>query len=114
MGSTLYTERNSSIVDMRWICLIFFFAALVNFCSMAPLNERDRPLTHGLRSKRAASAVTQPPDIWDLRPRPRPYPVRRSARNALSDDDFRSKRAAYDDEYVYNILPCPKCGLSYV
>merc|ERR1712142_135982 len=119
MGSTLYTERNSSIVDMRWVCLIFICAALVNFCSLASLNERLGPLTHGLRYKRAASddeyvyedvpvwvpppgfvhpmlkpvrsrpkrsPVTQPPTIWDLRPRP--YPVRRSARRAVSDDDF--------------------------
>merc|ERR1712042_422983 len=55
MGSTLYTERNSSIVDMRWVCLIFICAALVNFCSLASLNERLGPLTHGLRYKRAAS-----------------------------------------------------------
>merc|ERR1711872_307885 len=113
---TLHTERNSSIVDMRWICLIFICAALVNFCSLASLNERLGPLTHGLRYKRAASddeyvyedvpdvtdytpggfihpmlrpkrsPVTQPPTIWDLRPRP--YPVRRSARRAVSDDHF--------------------------
>merc|ERR1711872_1128211 len=105
MGSTLYTERNSSIVDMRWICLIFICAALVNFCSMASLNERSKraasddeyvyedvlvwvpppgfvhPMLKPVRSRPKRSPVTQPPTIWDLRPRP--YPVRRSARRAV-------------------------------
>merc|ERR1711872_1179786 len=38
---TLYTERNSSIVDMRCICLLFICVALFNFCSMAPLNDDE-------------------------------------------------------------------------
>merc|ERR1712025_197398 len=90
MGSTLYTARNSSNIDidMRLICLIFICVALVNFCSMTPLE----PASHGLRSKRAAGN--------------RDFPME-PMKHAASDDD---------DDGLFNCCKAPYneyCGDGY-
>merc|ERR1712098_537425 len=86
--STLYTARYSSNIDidMRLICLIFICVALVNFCSMAPLE----PASHGLRYKRAAGNRDFPMEPASLRP---------ISKHAASDDDglFNCCKAPYNE-----------------